>query len=181
MSVRHVARRVALSLAATAAVGAFATIAFVAPTAVPAGATTACSLPGDECLTAAQPVGTVTAHTPFSSGQVINVVVPANQTFSSTDGLGNNTAAINILECAAPNGVIPTLTTACDGNTIQGPTVTANTDGSFTLTGRAVAGRGCGWTGLRQHAGDRMHPLHREQPGQLHRSARVVAAVLDQP
>jgi hypothetical protein len=134
MSVRHVARRVALSLAATAVVGAFATTAFVAPTAVPAGATTACAASGDECLTAAQPVGTVAAHTPFSSGQLINVVIPANSAFASPD----NTAAINLLECAAPNGVIPTLTTACDGNTIQGPTVTANANGSFTLTGYTV-------------------------------------------
>jgi hypothetical protein len=134
MSVRHVARRVALSLAATLAVGVFATIAFVVPTAVPAGATTACSVSGDQCLTAAQPVGTVAAGKPFSSGQTINVVIPANSTFNSPD----NTTAINILECAAPNGVIPTLTTACDGNTIQGPTVTANTNGSFTLTGYTV-------------------------------------------
>jgi hypothetical protein len=79
-------------------------------------------------------VGTVTPGTPFSSGQLINVVIPANSAFASPD----NTAAINILECAAPNGVIPTQTTACDGNTIQGPTVTAAANGSFTLTGYPV-------------------------------------------
>lgn len=134
MSVRHVARRVVVSIAATAAAGAFATLAFALPNAVPAGATTACSASGDQCLTAAQPQSGFTAGTPFSSGQNINVVIPANSAFASPD----NTSAINILECAAPNGVIPTQTTACDGNTIQGPTVTANADGSFTLTGYTV-------------------------------------------
>ncbi len=138
MSVRHVARRVVVSIAATAAAGSFAALAFAVPAAVPAGATTACSNSGDQCLTAAQPSGTYTAGTPFDSGQNINVVVPANNTFSSTDGLGNNTSNINVLECAAPNGVIPTNTAACDGNTIQGPTVLPNPDGSFTLTGYTV-------------------------------------------
>lgn len=103
-----------------------------------AGASTACSASGDQCLTAAQSVGTVAAGAPFSSGQDINIVIPANNTFSSTDGLGNNNSNINILECAAPNGVIPTQTAACDGNTIQGPTVIPNPDGSFTLTGYTV-------------------------------------------
>jgi hypothetical protein len=97
-------------------------------------ATTACANSGDQCLSAAQSVGTVTAGTPFSSGQTINIVIPANSAFASPD----NTSAIEILECSAPNGVIPTLTTACDGNTVQGPTVTANANGSFTLTGYSV-------------------------------------------
>lgn len=138
MSVRHVARRAVVSVAAAAAAGAFATLAFALPTAVPAGASTACSASGDECLTAAQPQSGFTPGTPFSSGQNINVVVPANNTFSATDGLGNNSSAINIVECAAPNGVIPTNTAACDGNTIQGPTVVPNTDGSFTLDNYTV-------------------------------------------
>ena len=137
MSVRHAARRVAVSLAATAAAGAFAALAFAVPTAVPAGASTACSNSGDQCLSAAQPQGTVTPG-PFSSGQNINVVIPANDTFSSTDGLGNNTSNINILECSAPNGVIPTNPSACDGNTIQGNTILPATDGSFTYDNYTV-------------------------------------------
>jgi hypothetical protein len=81
----------------------------------------------------AVPIGTTfTAGTPFSSGQQIDVVVPANGVFTST------TQNINILECSAPNGVIPTQPTACDGNTINGNTLDANADGSFnyqTFTG----------------------------------------------
>jgi hypothetical protein len=138
MSVRHVVRRVAVSVAATAAAGAFAALAFALPASVPAGATTACSVPGDQCLTAATPTGTFTPGTPFDSGQSINVVVPANNTFSSTDGLGNNTSAINVLECAAPNGVLPTNPSACDGNTIQGNTILPAGDGHFTYTGYTI-------------------------------------------
>jgi MYXO-CTERM domain-containing protein len=74
----------------------------------------------------------------YSSGQNINVVVPANDTFSSTDGLGNNNSDINVLECSAPNGVIPTQPSACDGNTIQGNTILPDSDGSFTYDGYTV-------------------------------------------
>jgi hypothetical protein len=135
MSVRHAVRRVGVSIAATAATGAFVALAFALPTAVPAGASTACAASGDQCLGAAQPVaGAFTAGQPFSSGQTINVVVPANAVFASPD----NTKAKDIVECSAPNGVIPTNTTACDGLTIQGPTLLANANGSFTLTGYTV-------------------------------------------
>jgi hypothetical protein len=74
----------------------------------------------------AVPVSPFAANTPFSSGQLINVVVPANSLFIST-------TSVNILECAAPNGVLPTLPSECDGNTIQGPTILPNTDGSINL------------------------------------------------
>ncbi|HEY1439524.1 MAG TPA: Ig-like domain-containing protein, partial [Mycobacterium sp.] len=97
-----------------------------------AGATTPAS--GDQVTTAAQCSSSCTAAAPFSSGQTINIVIPANSAFAAPD----NTTSIKVIECAAPNGVIPTQTTACDGNTIQGPTVTANTDGSFTLSGYTV-------------------------------------------
>jgi hypothetical protein len=71
-------------------------------------------------------VAPFTANTPFSSGQKINVVVPANSLFISTSN-------VNILECAAPNGVLPTLPNECDGNTIQGPTILPASDGSINL------------------------------------------------
>ena len=74
----------------------------------------------------AVPVSPFAANTPFSSGQLINVVVPANSLFIST-------TSVNILECAAPNGVLPTLPSECDGNTIQGPTILPNTDGSNNI------------------------------------------------
>jgi hypothetical protein len=72
-------------------------------------------------------VSPLTAGTPFSSGQLINVVVPANSLFVQTSN-------VNIVECAAPNGNLPTLPNECDGNTIQGPTILPNTDGSINLS-----------------------------------------------
>lgn len=83
---------------------------------------------------AAQCSGTCTAGIPFSSGQNINVVVPANETFSADDGLNNNNSGISIVECSAPDGVVPTNTAACDGNTIVAG-ILPNTDGSFTESG----------------------------------------------
>jgi hypothetical protein len=97
------------------------------------GATTACSVSGDQCLTAAQPVPPFSAHTPFDSGQSINVVIPANSTFSSTATPPDNTITKDIVECSAPNGVIPTQTSACDGLSVQGPTVLPGANGSLTL------------------------------------------------
>jgi hypothetical protein len=73
----------------------------------------------------AVPIGTVTAGTPFSSGQGINVIIPANSVFTSAS------TNINIVECAAPNGVIPSTPSDCDGNTINAFTVKPNTDGSI--------------------------------------------------
>jgi hypothetical protein len=125
---------VGVSIAATAAAGAFIAMAFALPSAAPAGATTACSASGDQCLTALQPQAGAAAGTPFSSGQLINVVIPANQTFVAPD----NTIAKQIVECAAPNGVLPTQSIACDGLTIQGPTVLPSTTGAITLQNYTV-------------------------------------------
>ncbi len=94
---------------------------------VSAGATVPAS--GDTISTAAQPVQPSTAGIPFASGQSIDVVIPANSAFA---GSFSN---INIIECAAPNGTIPTLPSACDGSTVQGSTILPNADGSFTYTG----------------------------------------------
>ena len=57
---------------------------------------------------------------------MINVVVPANSLFTAT-------SRVVIVECAAPNGVLPTLPIDCDGNTIVGPTILPNSDGSINL------------------------------------------------
>jgi len=78
---------------------------------------------GTTVPTAATPVGTVSTG-PFSSGQNINVVVPANTLFSPNTN-------INIVECEAPQGVVPTDPSACDGNTINGPTLKPAADGSI--------------------------------------------------
>ena len=89
---------------------------------------------GDIVPNAAQATGTFTASAPFDSGQNINVVIPANAAFASPD----NSTAKKIVECAAPNGVVPTNTAACDGLTVQGASVVAAADGHFTLTGYTV-------------------------------------------
>ena len=95
MSLRIVARRVVASVAATAAAGTLALVAFSAP----AGATGPAS--GSIVPGAASPVAPYTAGTPFDSGQSINIVVPANSAFAGSH------LAVNVVECAAPNGVIP--------------------------------------------------------------------------
>jgi hypothetical protein len=81
---------------------------------------------GDTVPGAAAAVSPFTAGTPFSSGQNINVVVPANTIFSPNTN-------INIVECAAPGGVVPTDPGNCDGNTINGPTLKPNADGSINF------------------------------------------------
>jgi protocatechuate 3,4-dioxygenase beta subunit len=81
---------------------------------------------GSTVLGAAAAVTPFTPATPFSSGQNINVVVPANSIFSANTN-------VNIVECAAPGGVVPTDPAACDGNTINGPTLKPNTDGSINF------------------------------------------------
>jgi hypothetical protein len=68
---------------------------------------------------------TVTAGTPFSSGQTISVQMPANTVLSANANVG-------ILECNAPNGVLPTLPSECDPNTISASTIIPAADGSFT-------------------------------------------------
>jgi len=126
MSVRHVVRRVAVSIAATAAAGTFAALAFTAPASA-APPTNGQSVPNSAQCSASCGVGV-----PFDSGQNINVVVPANGVFTST------TTAIHIVECSAPNGVIPTLTSACDGNTINLNTAFPTATGAFTYNGFTV-------------------------------------------
>jgi hypothetical protein len=120
MFIRHVARTVGISVAAAAVAGTFSIIALAGP----AGAAGPNS--GDTVPTAATPVTPFTPGTPFSSGQNINVVVPANTIFSPNTN-------INIVECAAPGGVVPTDPGNCDGNTINGPTLKPNADGSINF------------------------------------------------
>jgi hypothetical protein len=83
---------------------------------------------------AAAATGSFTVGIPFASGQNINVVIPANSDFAAP----NNTKAVNVVECSAPNGVIPTQTAACDGNTIQLQTILPSADGSFTYSNYTV-------------------------------------------
>ena len=73
------------------------------------------------------PVGSVAAGTPFQSGQTVSVVVPPNADLPANIG-------VQIVECAAPNGVLPTQASQCDTATAQGPTVIPNADGSINFT-----------------------------------------------
>jgi hypothetical protein len=117
MSIRQALRRVGVAAAAASAAGALSIVMFAGP----AGA--AAPTQGSIVPNSAVPVGSVTPG-PFSSGQGIDVVVPANSVFNSNQD-------INILECAAPNGIPPTSPSACDGNTINGDTLSPNADGSL--------------------------------------------------
>ena len=113
-------RAIALTAAASIGVGLVSTVALVAPAAA--------SGPADGSVVAgatAPQVGAV-ANTPFSSGQLVNVVIPANTDLPRT-------ANVNLVECSAPGGVVPTSPSACDGNTIQGPSIHPRSDGSLDL------------------------------------------------
>jgi hypothetical protein len=119
MSFRQAVRRAAIALAAVSAAGAFSLATLTSP----AGATTPAEGASGPYAVAVSPF---TAGDAYSSGQTINVIVPANSLFVST-------SSVNIVECAAPNGILPTLSNECDGNTIQGSTILPNTDGDINL------------------------------------------------
>ena len=116
MNIRRLIRTVSVSAAATACAG-LGALAFAGT----AGAVT--SYPN-----AIQPQSPFTPGTPFDSGQQVDVVVPANSILTSG-------ANVYLLECAAPNGVLPTSTTQCDGNTgYAGGTITVESNGAVDLT-----------------------------------------------
>jgi hypothetical protein len=124
MRVRHVARTVGAS-AAVACIGGLSLFAFAgsAGADVPPGGQTNAAVPISPDPTSGQ---TVTPGTPFSSGQVITVAVPPETTLTPNAG-------VRIIECAAPNGVLPTLPSQCDPTTIQGESVIPAADGSFAI------------------------------------------------
>ena len=70
---------------------------------------------------------TITPDTPFSSGQTVEIAVPAESVL-----LANTN--VEILECEAPNGVLPTQPSECDPNTKSADTIHPAADGSFTIT-----------------------------------------------
>jgi hypothetical protein len=119
MFIRQAARRVAVGVVSVSAASAFS----IAMLAGPAGA--AAPTEGSIVPNSAVPIGTVASGAAFSSGQQIDVVIPANSVFT------NPNQNINILQCAAPNGVPPTTPNSCDGNTINGESLDPNADGSF--------------------------------------------------
>lgn len=125
MKFRHATRAVAASAAAFA----FAGLGALAVSGT-AGATVG-TASGDQNATAAATT-TVTPGTPFSTGQIISVTVPANPLF---DAGGINTGTnLEVAECAAPNGVLPTLASECQPDSLDGDTINPNTDGSVSYT-----------------------------------------------
>lgn len=82
---------------------------------------------GSTITTAIETLGTVTAGTPYSSGQEVDIVIPANSVLTPT------AINVNMVECQAPGGVVPTDPAACDGETIQGASIHPNPDGSVDL------------------------------------------------
>jgi len=129
-------RRVAALLAATGGLLlAVVPLSLTALVTSPAGAapSNGSQLPSAAVAVSPDPTSgqAVTPGTPFSSGQTIGVAVPANTVF-------NPNLNVSIVECAAPNGVLPTLTSACDTSTVQGPTLLPAKDGSLNFTGYQV-------------------------------------------
>jgi|GEM_PF-4001661 len=109
-----------------------AAVAVSAPAALVALSGTAGAAPasGDQVGVAA-PIGSFVTGTPFQSGQQIDVSVPANKVL-------NPNLNVVVVECAAPNGVLPTLPSECDPNTVQGPTLLPNANGSLNYNGYQV-------------------------------------------
>ena len=78
---------------------------------------------------AASPEVTVTpgpGGQPYRDGATVSIRVGPNSTFSPN-------SRIEVLECGAPRGVVPTSDAACDGNTVQLGSVLVGSDGSFTV------------------------------------------------
>ncbi len=133
MSIRHLAKRVVVAVAATAAAGAIVTMTFTAP----AGAQPA---NGAQVATA-QAQAPYTAGQPFDSGQQIDVVVPSTCDDVGgvySDCLFTPTTLVHVVECSAPNGVIPSSPSACDGNTIGDASPEA--DGSMDYANDSTSG-----------------------------------------
>jgi Putative Ig domain len=123
MSIRHLTRRVAVGsvVAATAGLAAVLTLGSTAWADPPAGS----QLPGS-----AVPISSFTAGTPFSSGQIIKVLVPANSTFASGSNIEIVECSVSVLSATTDSQALP----ECDGLTINGDTVDAASDGSVSYS-----------------------------------------------
>jgi hypothetical protein len=122
MSVRRVTKTVVTSTAAVAMAG-LGALAFTGT----AGAA------ATQISNAIVPQSPFTAGLPFDSGQLVDVAITGGYLPADSD--------VSIFECAAPNGVLPTSTTQCDGNSgYKGGTITTEGDGSFDLTSDTAFG-----------------------------------------
>ena len=119
-------------------------IAFVAVT--PGQASTLTSSDGYTTLST---IGTVTAGTPYSSGQAITVSGIANPVLSNANLVANNvpgqttgnpTGNFSVEECTDPGGLVANLPTSASGceKATEDVSVSKTNDGSFTDTGYQV-------------------------------------------
>jgi len=88
--------------------------------------------------------GSVASGTPYSSGQLVNVVVSANSTLSlsNLESAGyTGEPAMKAVECDDPGGLVGNLPATpvnnCDGETILS-TAAVSADGSFTISGYTI-------------------------------------------
>ena len=132
MSIRRVAKTLAVSGAATVCCAVFA----LGVGSGVAGANTLTSGDGNTTLTTQ---GTVTSGTPYSSGQTIDLNVAANSVMNSTNLSAHGaptTGNFYIAECADPGGTtagLPTTSNGCEAATLA--TTGKNADGHLALTG----------------------------------------------
>jgi Bacterial Ig-like domain (group 1) len=89
-------------------------------------------------------IGTVTAGTPYSSGQQIDISVAANSTLNLASleaaGFPSGAVPIKALECSDPGALaanLPTNATECQSDTVD-VISGANSDGSLTINGDTV-------------------------------------------
>ena len=130
MPIRSVRGKIATITATAVLAGTIAGLSLGAES-FAAGPTQGSQVPGSAVCNTAP---TCTAGLPFSSGQIMKVVIPANSVFASG-------ASIKIIECAKAVTTATTDTAAlrlCDGLTANGDTVLAGTDGSFTYTNQTM-------------------------------------------
>ena len=120
----QMATRLALVLVAASSV-----LSMVVLDAGPAGASTITN--GSIVPDSVVPIDSYTPDSPFSSGQVVSVVVPANSVFAPG-------VQISIVECAAPDGVLPTMPSQCDGETLEADTILTASNGSIDYTDAGV-------------------------------------------
>ena len=81
---------------------------------------------GSNISNATVPQSGFTASTPFSSGQQVDVTVPANADLPVNSN-------VLIVECNAPGGAPPPDPSYCQGDTIQGVSIHPNPNGSLDL------------------------------------------------
>jgi len=141
MSIRHVVKAVAATGAATLC-GAALVLTLGVGT---AGASSLVSPDGNTTLSTE---GTVTAGTPYDSGQTIDVSVQGNSSLSNAtlcqtqyaaldQTCGNPTGFYYIEECTSVGGVLPTTANQCEHGT-EDENAAKSTDGSFDEPGFLV-------------------------------------------